>query len=675
MSPTTSADSGATAALDTCIGSDPEASAVPGRHKGSSTPKLSKLGSYLKKPLTWFILLNVPFLFIFYDVWNLNTIVYAGSYLVIGLNPYDYGNAIPGGLLLQFYGLIVFQIFQASRSNFLVTAAALKVVYLVLTYCSGIVISRIAQREGVKNHQKLFLAFIFNPFVLFVNNVWVETDIVIIFLYLLGFWALHYHWGERGDYRYLIFGVLCIALGTFSYYSIALLVPTLILYSGTLRRQLQALAAFAIAGILFTLPLVIYDLSSLGGLAAAVQSPGSGVSPFSVFSLWQHLSTEAIGAIERTVIILIVALSILVPFVLRRLGASEQVSLFVAYAPAFLLFVNNVPGDNFVLLVGVLFLAVMSLKRHAITYKRIFALQMFILPQFLIAQLFDGVGGPVGVFYWSFYQFHASVDLYSILGGMRLWEALLGIYIACLLATIAYFIDCVLIDRRKGTEHSQSNRQRIDSPGPINSLGSRKSLTFFLVAIVLLAGVAPVGIAYDSSLARPTISVSGFDPGLFLPLAYDSPCNSPPECAYQLSSPTTFQAEDGDSSVTFANESNPIGLYRNLTNQEFSIDVRARAPWGTGYPNPVTMDVLNTSAFYGGLANEVVVNNTTRLAPSNASRFTSTTNSTNDVPSGANQTYELNGTGVLAYTIDPQALPGVQGTVRRAPFDLTWRAK
>jgi hypothetical protein len=623
------------------------------------TARWAGIRPYFRSPLVWFALVNIPFLFIFYDVWNLNTIVYAGGFLYLGLNPYLYGNLIPGGLPIQLLGLFAYQTFEWSQHNPLLTVAVLKVIFAGATAVAGWVLSRIARLEGLAYHRKILYAFIFNPFILFVNDVWVETDVLIILLYVVGFAAVHYGWDRHGELRYLVLGVLCITLAVISYYSVVLLVPTLIIFRNTRRSQLSTLAGFAIAGCLLAIPFVGFGLVG-PGILPSLESPNFGISPYSLFSLARPIAPGPLAVIDRGVLIAIASLSVATPWILKRAGVNEAVALLVSYSWAYLLLVNDLEGDNFVLLIGLVFLAVIFARRATLSYRRIFALTLFVLPQLIIVQLLNGVNGVVGLYYWSYYQFHASANLFVLLGGRTTWFALLVAYAALLGGTLAFLVRESILDapRNRSTWAEAGSATRDRSLGGSAGRAQRR-FAVLLTVVVVIATVVPAGISIDTGIRPASISVAGFDPALFIPYGYGDNCTVLPECAYQLSSQTTYQPAGGGAAVEFAGASIPIGLYRNLTDQSYTINVSASVPWGNGNATPGTLDVVNTSSFYAGFANQVVVTNSSILSPSDESNYTTVASGiTNVIGGGSDEIFELNGTGVLNYVLSAEALPG-----------------
>lgn len=610
----------------------------------------------LHDPLPWFVLLNLPFFFIFYDVWNLNTVASAGSYLALGLNPYLYHNLIPGGLPIQLLGYGVYETLHASGSNFLLTADALKALYLALTYVTARVVDRVAEIEGLAYHRKLMWAFLLNPFLLFVNNIWVETDVIIVFLYVVGFAAIRYGWDRRGELRYLVLGVLAITLAIVSYYSIILLVPTLLIYRTSTTRRLQLLLAFLVAGGLFAVPLVFFGLVG-PGIVNSLQSASFGVSPYSLFNLLPNLSFATIGLLDRTVLVLTVAAALLVPVVLYRRGAPEGVSLFVAYSFAYLLFVTNVQGDNFVLLVGLLFVALISLRRSGLSYAEIFALQAFLIPQFLIVQLVNGIGGVVGLYYWSYYQFHASFPLESRLGGTVTVLALLLVYLVLFLATLLFLLQAAI--RRSAP------RRPWPWAGPTATRPTLRSVlprrTRWLGGLALLVAVlvlAPVAISFAPGLPAPSIATSGFDQALFVPYGYGASCVILPECSYLLASNGTFQAPPGGTTLTVASGSVPLGVLRNVTDQSYRVNVTATVPWPTVYDAPTSMVVLRTESVQVGVANALIPAPGAALPPDANSSYSSVVTAPPGVIVEPQSIYRINGSGYLSYRIDPYGLLG-----------------
>ncbi|MGA8710765.1 MAG: hypothetical protein ACLP8Y_01140 [Thermoplasmata archaeon] len=618
---------------------------------------LTKAVRYLRSPLSLFILVNIPFFLIFYDVWNLNTIFSAASYLSIGLNPYQYNNQIPGGLLIQLLGVAAYSVFRSSQSSFLLAASLFKILYLTLTFSCGVVLSRIAQLEGLKYHRKILYAFIFNPFLLFINNVWVETDIIAIFLYVVGYAALYYGWERGEELRYLVLGGLCIVLAIFNYYSLLLLLPTLILYRSSLRKRLQTLLVFLGLGALLGLPLIVFQLTAVSGLSSNLQSPAVGISPYALFSLAEPFSAASLVALDQAALVAILAASFIVPIVLKRYGVQEPVALLASYSVPYLLFVNTVQGDNFVLLIGLLMLAIISLRLDSLSYKRIFALQLFLLPEFVVAELFDGVKGTDGVFYWSYYQFHASPDLYTILGGRTLWHTLLILYAILLCLTLGYLL------LRRNRRAAVPDARGFMRPAPKTTPGPHGrpvplASTALWAAVVLLVAVVPVAIAIDPGVGQPSGSVSSFDAGLFLPLEFGSECNEPPQCAYLLSSALTYSVDGANSSVHVASTSVPIGLYRNVTDQSFTIGLTAQVHWENTNQSEESMEFVNTSNFYAGLGTALVVNNSSLLAPTVDSPALPVINATSPILLGAGRQFEFDGRGILTYALTPPALVG-----------------
>jgi hypothetical protein len=627
---------------------------------GSTTTSrtvLARATPYLKSPLCLFIIVNVPFLLIFYDVWNLNTIFYAASYLAIGLNPYYYHNQIPGGLPLQFFGLVAYAIFRASQSNFLFTAAAVKVLFVALTYLTGVVLARVARLEGLPYHRKVLYAFIFNPFLLFINNIWVETDVIIIFLYVLGYAALVYGWDRGGELRYLVFGVLCLALAVLSYYSVVLLIPTLLVYREPLRKKFQLLVTFLVIGGLLSIPLVLFNLTALASLAAGTFMPSTGISPYSIFNLIVPLTTSNIATLELVALPTTFIAAILVPLVLKQRGATEPVSMVTSYAIAYLLFVNTIQGDNFVLLIGLVMLALISLRLAQLSYKLIFALQLFILPQFIIVEELNGISKTTGVFYWSYYQFYASPNQFALFGGTDLWHAMLIVYAILLVLTLAYF----LVRRRRTTRPVP-----VGLSSPALSRSAQRSTVphvrtvsiVVLVAVLLLTTALPLILVVDPEVGKPAGTIIGFDAGQFIPLQFNDNCPAFPQCAYQLASPSSYQVNGSSSTAFFTNTSRPLGLYRNMTDQSFTIGLAASVQWGISH-SIGSVDVVNTSSFYAGQGDAVVVSNSSLLTPSGGSGFIPILRGvTTPILWGSYGALELNGNTEVTYSLNLHALIG-----------------
>ena len=643
----------------------------------SGDARRAPIVTLLRHPIVLFVLVQVPLLFIFYDVWNLNTIFLSSSYLDLGLNPYLYQNQVPGGLVIQFLNLIAYSVFRASQSNFLVTAAGFKLLFLALTLLTGLVLGRVAELEGLSYHRKIVYAFLFNPFVLFVNDVWVETDSIVILLFVLGYVALRYGWDRRGESRYLVLGALAIGVAVVTYYSIVLLIPAIILYRQGRRRQLEAVAAFVGIGALLSLPLVGFQLTSLVNLAGGLQSASSGVEPSSLFNLLPTLMDGSLVAAERGALATILVASVVLPWVVRRYGVKEPVCLFATFSVAFLVFVNGIPEDNFVLLVGLLLLALIGHGRPTLSYLRIVLLQLFLLPQFLISEMFDGFGRATGVYYWSYYQFHATANVYQSLGGRGGWHILLLLYLVGFALTLTYLF---VRHPWQSARTEDPNADLVPTQRGRASIGPRP-LRRSTVALAIALGIAlllPAGLAADPALGKPPPPLVGFDAGEFLPLQYGITCTGAPECGYALSSSATFVVDPANSSVHFAAESPAIGLFRNVTDQSVSLALSGSVRWGS-LRSADSVDLVNATNFYAGQSIAAVVDNASQLTPSSTGGpITASTAGRIPVLIGAYQQLELDGNGVRSYGLNLPSLAGrsvvfaVELTSHAHVQDLLW---
>ncbi|MCI4319964.1 MAG: hypothetical protein L3K23_07540 [Thermoplasmata archaeon] len=642
-----------------------------------ANPGPAKVVAVLRNPVLWFVLVQVPLLFIFYDAWNSNTIFLSSSYLALGLNPYEYQNQVPGGLVIQFLNLIAYYVFRATQSNYLLTAAGFKLLFLALTLLTGLVLGRVAELERLPYHRKIAYAFLFNPFVLFVNDVWVETDSIVILLYVLGYVALRYGWDRTGENRFLVLSALCIGLAVFSYYSIVLLVPTLILYRAGRRRKLLALTAFVGVGAFLAAPLVIFHLTSLFDLAGGLQSASSGVGPSSAFNLLPKLTDGTLVVAERGALAATVTAALVLPWVLRRFGVKEPVCLFAAFSVAFLVFVNGVPQDNFVLLVGLLMLALIAHGRPSLSYARIFGLQLFLLPQFLIFEMFDGFSGSTGVYYWSYYQFHARANLYQWLGGRGGWQILLLLYLVGFSITLTYFfVRHAWQTALTGDLHPEVPVTPTTARALIHRRPRRSTVGFAIALAIAL--LFPLGLLGNPSLGTPVAPLVGFDAGEFLPLQYGIACAGAPECGYALSSPATYEIDAANASVHFAAASAPIGLFRNLTDQSVSLGLTASVRWGS-LQSADAIDLVNATSFYAGQSIAAVITSGSALTPSSTGGPITASNA-GPIPvlQGASQQFEFDGNGVRSYALNLPSLAGrsvvfaVELTSHAHVQDLLW---
>ncbi|MCI4345584.1 MAG: hypothetical protein L3K07_02345 [Thermoplasmata archaeon] len=624
---------------------------IPVEVAQAETPVVS--ARFLRWSELLFALENLPFLFFFYDAFNLNDSIYSTSLLYFGLTPYDWthGATILVGYPLLPYNLGMLGAYGASTYNLLVTALFLKLLALAATYLAARLLLRIALRERCREWKAIYLTFLLNPFLLLVNVIWIETDVFVILALLVAFYTYHYGWNRTGDLLALACGLAALFWAGFSYFSPLLFVPTLVVYGATLRKRLSSLALAAAMGAVFAIPFLVFQFSSYTILG--VSGKGS-TNPYSLLQLFVPLGATIPAILSRGTLVLVGLASIVLPFVLQRWRIHVSACLVTVFAFALLATPSAVQGDNFVILTGLIPLALLFTPGIKISVARIFALELFLLPLMWIVQMFNGPGQVTGVYYWSFFVLHRNVDLFQPLGGTVVWRLCIVLVGILLAGTVAYLLCC----QRTATRVT-SEAPGIASAGgggvglpltPRTRASSRgRVLGACLIAILVATPVVgwastPAGFSFDSE--------GGFPAQLFFVHDYDAPSD------YLQPAANTFSLDPGAGTVVIGSTSPSLGFIRTFQHQQFDLrmTVRLLDPSGLSVGSPVT--VVNASGILAGFSNvRNLPLNLSPLAPVASGGFTPVVN-----PSGlltnVTTAYETNGSGEFVYTLAPSTMPG-----------------
>lgn len=604
-----------------------------------------------RSPPVLFAIVNLPFLFIFYDQFNLNSDIYSFSYMAIGLNPFHYNSAVVAGYTLSPYYLLAYYLYGLLGFQELAVAAVLKLVALMFTYLGGYLLWKVARAEGYVHPKVILYSFILNPFILLVDDVWVETDAIVMFLIILGYVLIYYGWHRNGNFASLALGAACIVWCVFSYYFLVVLLPTLILYRHGTRNKLTTIGVMLLFLAAFAIPVLEFGLFS-----SYVSQLGSGSVGVTVYSTFNLVTPESGGFIASASVVslaLIVVGSVFIPVYFKHAKLVEPLSLLATLSFAFAMTVSSLQGDNFILLIGLLLLSVIFVRGSAVTYARIFLLQVFLLPQMFIVQLFNGPGVATGFFYWSYYQFHCSIALYAALGdwGMFLWKLSLLVYLLTLGAAVAYVVHMNLRHNASTRPRPEPSSYSVSAAAPYAKDGAWTAVSVLAIVTVVLLIVSAY-LTPQGTIGHQVISSSRLGSDYFTPYDYGQGSSFD----YVLESPQSFLVNPDNSSVYFSAASLPVGLFRNVSDQAFSMQATANALFGQNTSVSTTMNLVDTPNFTIGLATALAVNSSMGLEPENSSDYSTVRSGSSPVFYGSTEVYSLNGTGVLVYNLSPASL-------------------
>lgn len=544
----------------------------------------------------WF-LANFALFPIFYDAANFNGYIYSSSLIILHLNPYSSGSDIVAGYPFLLFNFAGYWSFTISNENPYLMAITLKAILLFFTLTSFKILESMKNHQGLRIPDVILLAFLFNPFILFVNNIWVETDSIVIFFILAGLHFLQKVDANTQKLRNLVVGSVPLALAVFSYYYVLLLLPTLIAFRKFKRDRILLFIILIAEGGLFSLPMLLFRATSQ---AVFDETSNIIVNWYSFLNLFPSLNSLALYPLKTIFLLLMLSTSVIVPFVLRHIRLTESFSLLIVLSIVFLLEFSSIQGDNFVLLIPLILLVLsdvtISQKARPILVA---ASQLFLIPVFVIIFLFNGASGISGLFYWTYETFHYSLSLYSILGGHPFWMIMLELYLVLFSVTLLALgaaLKAAGVVPTRSEEHRKKNMVFLHY--------SRRAITTVAIAlIVVLSSVSLI----ESAPKEVKIS-NGAMLSSFYPLDYAGR-------SYELSSASTYTLNLDNGTLAFPADGGGIGLYRNLTNQSLQLSGEIKASNYNSLPPGSSVALLNLSGLSINFGN-VVIEPYARLIPS-----------------------------------------------------------
>lgn len=588
-----------------------------------------------------FVLLNVPLLFLFADLFNLNATIYAESYAPLGLNPYGAYSTLLVGNPVQPYNLLQFVAYQAFSFDPIPVAILGKLPLLAATFAAAVVLYAVARREGlsVESSKTVFLSFLFSPFLLFVDDVWGETDAFVILFLLLGFALIRYGSRDPYDGRAVALGALALAWIAFSYYSPAVFLPAFVVYAAGPARKVALLSYLAAYGALFALGAFGFGLISFAPASYA------GTSTFNVYS-WANLVWDPTHPfsilIKRAAIAAIGLAAVFVPFVVRR-TFPLAVSLYLVFVAAVLLAFNYLQGDNFVLFVPLTCLVFVFLPKLGISWRRILLAQSFLLPLAFITEMWNGVGRASGVFYWTYPVFHQNVALAIPFGGRTTEKVLIAAYLVLLAATVVWVLRRAWLDRPHARLPSPPTLSWRPAPwrtSPWTVIG----VTGLLVAVPIPFALAGVG--GGPSVYTDQFPTFYFEPGYYQEFA-----------TYPLPAPDLYTYNAANGTIAFPPVSQPIFFLRNLSGQALSINLTARLTNPGGLALGTALPVILTSSVGIGFATELAVSTRNGLVSPTRDSTTPVSGATT-VLANVTQLHALTNSTALTYNFTAGGIAG-----------------
>lgn len=558
------------------------------------------LVAHLTRREWWaYLLVNLALLPFLFDYLNLNGNVYSASQLVLGLSPYGNSSTVIAPLFIQPFDLASYLAYWASGFNPYFGGPILKLLAVAATLLTSAFLYRYLRMRAPAAARPVCLAYLFSPFLLFVNAVWVQPEaFALLFLTL----ALYLHAKDATDgsgswTRSLLMGI-ALLVPAMSFYFPALVVPAFLIYAPSVRITLRRLVSLAVASLPIGLAYFGYGLHS--GVTGDLVHSGTVIYPYSSWALF-YGAGQFSPAFEYASAAVAALVSVLVPIVFRRRGWGIASAVALVLSIALVAMPAGLDADAFVMAVPFFLLALSEGWPKAVRLRHGFGVQLFLAPIFAIALLLNGPGYVVGIYYWTYpYLFLSGSPLDGFAEAPLILRGLLVVYLVALVLTLVALLRHAPATSRhppEGGAFPRPARPSTRRPEPALIRGVTVILVS-LLALVLL-GVAPMGVQ-STARAVPPFFFNALDPSTgenFLP------------------APHNYWYYPSNGTVMFAPSSTPVALERNVTDQSFSLRSSVLIP-GFGSHAGDLYPLLGLGDYQAGLTAPLSVNaSTTFVAP------------------------------------------------------------
>lgn len=544
-----------------------------------------------------YLLVNATLLPFLFDYLNLNGNVYSASQLVLGLNPYGNGSTVIAPLFIQPFDLVSYVAYLAAGFDPYVAVVGLKLLALGTTVLAAALLYRYLALRAPTAARSICAAFLFSPFLLFDNAIWVQPEAYAILFLILAVYlhAKEESAGGAGGWSVPLLMGLSLAIATMTFFFPVLLIPTFLIYAPSVRSALRRLIALVVVSLPIALAYLGYGLRS--EVTEGLVHSGTVIFPYSAWSLFLTPG-EFQPTYEYAAVGVALLAAFAIPLLFQRLGRELGTSLALVLAVAFATLPSGLNADAFVIAVPFVLLALAENWRGELRWIHGLAVQAFLAPIFAIALLVNGPSYVEGIYYWSYpYLFRAG----SILGGSPeasiVLRILLLVYLLLFATTFYVLLGRPRITpgaaRARGPPHT-SPRRLVGRPDRALGRGAA------VVAATLLLSVLLVRTPGGAAITAPAVPALFFNP------------EDPSTGASYLPAPSNYWYYPTNGTVGFAPSNIPTGLERNVSGEGFSLRSIVTIP---GFGSVVGDDYpfLELGRYLAGVAVPLRIGPTTTL--------------------------------------------------------------
>ena len=408
------------------------------------------------------------------DTFNTREFLYYSSFFYLSLNPSTFFN-IPTPPIFSFILFPQFLVYMMS-TNLELSSFVLALINLFSTIFSSLLIMNIIMKlKGMqKNANSAFYMLMFSPFLFFINFIFVEQDIVAIFLTLSSFYLLYFH----KKFTLQLAGVLLLAFATFFYYFPILVIPSLFVYKKSWKERSIFIVLLIIFFSFFYFAMVNnVGWSILGNGVGAISTSGGSLPLFSILNILPGgLSpsfTPLLSQLYTILSLFALILVISVPVISKLFEKSIVIPLLISFSVPFL-FLKIYNGDEFIWILPFITIAIAYFADEHLLKTKLLISQIYLLPVIIIINMWaaPNYGYGTGFFYFTYPTFHLAVSIYSLIPMYVLVTKLLAV---CLFFVIVFNIVYVMVLSRKKV-YSEKKVKKLDLSSTIKNFVSQIAL-------------------------------------------------------------------------------------------------------------------------------------------------------------------------------------------------------
>ena len=373
----------------------------------------------LKVAILIFVIVTISFLIIVrpIDIINTRGFLYYSSFFYLSLNPNAYYR-IPTppvflSILLPQFCIYLLTLSLRSVSFFFA------IINLIFSVLSSIVIMKIiiALTNNKDKAYSAFYVILFSPFIFFINYIFVEQDILAIFLTLSSFYLLYFN----RKISLQLAGMFLLAYATFFYYFPILIVPSIIVYKKDWKDRLISFSLMVFALSLLYLSFLKYMLwSFLVNSTGAIAASSGGVPVFNILNIFpggiSQPFTPLISEVYNVLFIGVATLVLIIPVVFKLLKKSITLPLLATFSLPFL-FLKIYNGDEFIWIIPFATIAIAYYSNNNLLKTKLIFSQLYMVPLIVILNMWGApnYGYGTGIFYFTYMTFHLPIAVYSII--------------------------------------------------------------------------------------------------------------------------------------------------------------------------------------------------------------------------------------------------------------------